>query len=124
MSAMFRALGSELRPYTDDAVMVRIRCLMSYPWSRKSFARASSSGLLLGGLVARMSSTGSTMPRPIRSAHTRLAITLAKYGIVGRGHPAGECLARIGFGVARNAVLTRREAWAPVPCPWRVLHRS
>ena len=39
---------------------------------------ASSNSGLVGGLVLRRSSTGSTMPRPIRTAHMRLTWTLAK----------------------------------------------
>ena len=56
----------------------------SYLFSTVNVASASSSSGLLGGLVARTSSTGSTSPRPSVHAQTRLAKLRAKNALSGR----------------------------------------
>jgi hypothetical protein len=49
-----------------EVMIARISRLTSYPLSTNSRDRASIRATLVGGLVARMSSTGSTRPRPSR----------------------------------------------------------
>ena len=64
--------------------MIRlIRCFKLWPVERKSLASQIISSGFEAGFVARMSSTGSTIPRPIKSAQTRLEITCPKYGFSG-----------------------------------------
>ena len=61
----------------------RMRCLRSNLCAAKSSAKASSISGLDGGLDARKSSTGCTMPRPKNWPQTRFAIAFAKYGFSG-----------------------------------------
>ena len=57
--------------------MSRTSCLKSYLYSISFLPSASNSSGLLGGLLTRMSSTGSTMPMPKKWAQTRLATLVA-----------------------------------------------
>ncbi len=61
-----------------------------------------------GGFVARRSSTGSTMPRPIRSPQTRLTITFAKNGLSAEVTPVGQRLARVAVRVEGARVTGER----------------
>src|SRR4051812_113007 len=60
--------------------MVFTSAFKLYLLSMKFFDRASSSSGFDGGLVTRMSSSGSTIPRPKKCAQYRLATVLAKNG--------------------------------------------
>ena len=51
------------------------------PFLTNSAVKASSKGGLEGGFESRKSSTGSTMPRPMRWNQTRLAMFLANCGL-------------------------------------------
>ena len=64
-------------------MIVRIRCLTSYPCARKSSTSQAISGSSLAGLVARRSSSGSIRPRLKKFRQTRLTIARAKYGFSG-----------------------------------------
>ena len=67
--------------------------------------------------MARRSSTGSTIPRPIRSAQTRLTMTRAKYGFSGAVIQRGQRLARVGVGIVAHRGRCRTAAGAPGPSP-------
>ena len=57
--------------------------------------RVQQRGRCVGGLEARKSSTGWTMPRPISSPQTRLTIARAKNGLSGRVSQSAERLPRV-----------------------------
>ena len=61
--------------------MSRTIAFTSYFDSTNRFARASSSSGFVGGLVERTSSTGSTIPRPRKRAHSRFTRLRAKNGL-------------------------------------------
>ena len=63
--------------------MSRTSALRSYLESVKCLPRASSSSGLEAGLLTRKSSTGSTMPTPMKWAQTRLANEVANQGFCG-----------------------------------------
>ena len=60
------SLGRVVNWYVREAMITRMRCLTSYLLAMKSFASASSSSSLADGFESRKSSTGSTMPLPLR----------------------------------------------------------
>ena len=61
-----------------------------------SVVRPSSSSSLEAGFESRKSSTGSTIPRPIRWNQIRLTRLLAKNGLSGLGQPGGQADAAVG----------------------------
>src|SRR5205823_9919330 len=61
--------------------MVRTRFFKSQPLSKKYFASASSSSGFVGGLVSRMSSSASTMPRLKKCFQYRFTSDRAKKGL-------------------------------------------
>ncbi len=92
-------------------MIVRTRCFTSNLFCAKSLASASSSSSLADGFESRKSSTGSTMPLPIRWNQMRLATDLAKNGFSGDVSHVGErlaaVLARRHVGVADAEELRR-----------------
>ena len=100
--------------------MSRTRLLKSYLYSTSLSPSCSNSSGLLGGLLTRMSSTGSTMPAPKKCAQTRLATLVAKIRVVGRGQPLGQHLAAVLAGdIGRVAA---QELRASSPAADRMAH--
>ena len=80
-SSLFVSFGTAESWYVRDRMTVRTKCRRSYPLRSKSAARAASSSSFDAGLESRKSSTGSTIPLPVRWNQTRLATDLAKNGL-------------------------------------------
>src|SRR5206468_12459714 len=78
LSCLFHSFGVLESWYVRLVTMMRISAFSEYLLSIRFFASTSSSSRLLGGLVTRMSSIGSTMPRPKKCAQYRFATARAK----------------------------------------------
>ena len=81
-----------------EFMMVRTSRRRSKSWLAKSAVSASSSAALTGGLEARKSSSGSTMPRPNSSRQTRLAWARAKNGLSGAATQSASACKRSASG--------------------------
>src|SRR5262249_55492269 len=77
------SLGTAESWYVRLLQIVLTSAFRLYLLSTRSLASASSNSGLLGGLVTRMSSSGSTIPRPKKCAQYRVATALAKNGFCG-----------------------------------------
>ena len=98
-SSLFVSVGCAESWYVRDFMIVVTRCFMSNLFLAKSFARASSSSSLRGGFESRKSSTGSTIPWPIRWNQTRLATDFAKKGFSAAVSQIGQRSAAVDAGL-------------------------
>ncbi len=83
------------------------------PPAAKSFASQSSSSGLVGGLVARKSSFGSTSPRPIRCSQTRFTCACAKNGLSGDATQSASAVRRSASGAERGRLRAEEHAASP-----------
>src|SRR6056297_2911275 len=80
---MLSSVASEEVEYVRDVTIKRTKAFRSYPDSINRSASASINSGFDGGLVTRMSSSGSTRPRPMKCFQYRLTNALAKNGFCG-----------------------------------------
>src|SRR6056297_597507 len=80
---MLSSVASEEVEYVRDVTIKRTKAFRSYPDSINRSASASINSGFDGGLVTRMSSSGSTSPRPMKCFQYRLASDFAKNRLSG-----------------------------------------
>ena len=94
-SAAFVGLARVASWYVRELHTSRTSAFTSNPLSIKRSASASSRAALAGGLETLTSSTGSTTPRPVWCAQTRLATFRLKYGFSGEVSHAASASRRV-----------------------------